>query len=161
VYIKDGSGTTIWTYHGSLGNFVSGPVNGETITVELVTDQFVTDYGFDIDGYYWNDPANPGIAGLTGALPDKYALEQNYPNPFNPSTSISYQLPEAAKVSLKIYDISGQLIKTLVDEEQPADAYTTSWDATNKAGGKVASGIYFYELRAGSFTQTRRMVLLR
>lgn len=161
VYIKDGSGTTIYTYHGSLGNFVSGPVNGETITVQLVTDQLVNDYGFDIDGYYWNDPANPGITGLTGALPDEYALEQNYPNPFNPTTSISYQLPEAAKVSLNIYDMSGQLVKTLVDEEQSADSYIISWDATNKAGSKVANGIYFYKLRAGNFTQTRRMVLLK
>jgi hypothetical protein len=161
VYIKDGSGTTVWTYHGSLGNFVSGPVNGETITVELVTDQFVTDYGFDIDGYYWNDPANPGITGLTQAAPEKYALEQNYPNPFNPSTAISYQLPQATRVTLSIYDLSGQLVKTLVDEEQPANSYTIFWDGTNKAGRKVASGIYIYALRAGDFVQKRRMALLK
>ncbi len=162
VYIKDGTGATVYTYSGSLGAFTSGPVNGATITVQLVTDQLVTDYGFDIDGYYYN-PTAPGFGGtgLAEAVPVEYALEQNYPNPFNPTTSISYQLPEAAKVSLKIYDITGGLVRTLVDEEQAADSYTISWNATDQAGGKVTSGIYFCELRAGGFTQTRRMVLLK
>jgi uncharacterized delta-60 repeat protein len=100
-----------------------------------------------------------------------YQLEQNYPNPFwsgatsrlagNPSTTINFALPEAAEVSLKIYDIAGQLVQTLVIGGIEAGRHQVVWDGTNQHGVKVASGVYFYQLRAGAFKQVRKMSLVR
>lgn len=101
------------------------------------------------------------VVGQEANIASDFVLHQNSPNPFNPSTTISYELPARAPVSLKIYDITGRLVRTLVQEEQPANRNTVSWDATDNSGRNVASGIYFYRLRAGDLVQTRRMVLLR
>ncbi len=94
-------------------------------------------------------------------LPETFALHQNYPNPFNPETQIAYDLPEDAPVSLKIYNLMGQEVKTLVDENKPAGTYTIRWDGRSNAGARVASGIYVYVLRAGDFTKSQRMTLLK
>ncbi len=103
-----------------------------------------------------------GRAGRS-ELPKAFALAQNTPNPFNPATTISYSVPEGqtADVSLKVYDIRGRLVSTLVAEIKTAGTYTVFWDGINNAGQKVASGVYFYRLQAGEFTQTRKMVLLK
>ncbi len=91
-----------------------------------------------------------------------YTLSQNYPNPFNPSTMINYQLPMNSNVSLKIFDILGREVITLVNEHKPAGNYTVEWNGTNSAGQKVGSGIYFYQLKTGSgFVETKKMLLLR
>jgi hypothetical protein len=90
-----------------------------------------------------------------------YELSQNYPNPFNPSTKISFALPEATEVSLKIYDVAGQLVQTLVAGIIEAGRHQVVWDGTNQNGMQVASGVYFYQLRAGEFKQVRKMSLLR
>ncbi len=90
-----------------------------------------------------------------------YQLAQNYPNPFNPSTTINFALPEAAEVSLKIYDIAGQMVQTLVDGVVQAGRHQVVWDGTNQYGVLVASGVYFYQLRAGEFKQVRKMSLVR
>ncbi len=89
-------------------------------------------------------------------LPLHFALHQNYPNPFNPTTKIGYALPSAQYVSLKIYDMLGREVTTLVDEKKQAGTYTAQWDATD-----VASGMYFYKLTAGTFVQTKKMLLLK
>ena len=86
----------------------------------------------------------------------KYFLEQNYPNPFNPATVISYQLSAYSFVKLNIYNVLGQKIKTLVNKYQKAGNYKVIFNASG-----LASGIYFYELTAGSFSQTKKMILLR
>ncbi|MFH1069711.1 MAG: FlgD immunoglobulin-like domain containing protein, partial [Candidatus Glassbacteria bacterium] len=103
-----------------------------------------------------------GDAGKS-ALPKAFALAQNWPNPFNPSTTISYSVPEgnAEKVTLRVYDLRGKLVKTLVDQVREAGAYSVYWDGTDESGRQTASGVYFYRLSAGSFTQTRKMVLLK
>lgn len=91
-------------------------------------------------------------------------LSQNYPNPFNPSTVISYQLPVIGFVTLKVYDILGREVATLVNEEKPAGEYEVEFDATNlpsRQGSALTSGIYFYQIKAGEFSETRKMVLLR
>ncbi|MCH7964384.1 MAG: T9SS type A sorting domain-containing protein [Bacteroidetes bacterium] len=101
-------------------------------------------------------------------IPDKYKLEQNYPNPFNPVTKIRYSLPQQSNVSLIVYNILGQEVITLVNEQQPAGNYEVSFDATSAAGG-LSSGIYLYKIQAGdpsagsgqSFTDVKKMVLLR
>ncbi|MDI6802330.1 MAG: T9SS type A sorting domain-containing protein [Bacteroidota bacterium] len=94
-------------------------------------------------------------------IPEEYRIEQNYPNPFNPSTLIKYQLPQANKVEIKIYNIFGQEIKKLVDEVQDAGYYEAVWNSDNSMGNNVASGVYFYTITAGSFTSVKKMLLLR
>jgi hypothetical protein len=89
-------------------------------------------------------------------VPVSYALEQNYPNPFNPSTVIQYALPEPGHVLLTVYDVAGREVATLVEEDQAAGVHRVSFDA-----GRFASGVYLYRLRAGSFTQVRKMVLVK
>ena len=101
------------------------------------------------------------LVALGGSgLPQRFALGQNYPNPFNPSTIIPYQLPTAVQVRLEIFNLLGQRIATLIDEERPAGFHTAQWDATNAAGQAVAAGVYLYRLTAGGSSYTRRMVLV-
>ena len=115
-------------------------------------------------------PRTTGIAGVNGcsgqssALPTAYALAQNYPNPFNPSTSISYSLPNAANVSLRVFSSLGQLVATLVDERKESGFYQATWNASN-----LPSGIYFYQLRVGDastgsarrFVETKKIVVIK
>ena len=89
--------------------------------------------------------------------PTMYFLEQNYPNPFNPSTSIQYFIPELSYVTLKVYDVLGNEIVTLVEEEKPAGSYEVEF--SGKSGS--ASGIYFYQLKAGNYVKTKKMMLLK
>ena len=95
------------------------------------------------------------------AIPTAYALNANYPNPFNPTTNISFALPVDSRVSLKIYNVAGQLVRTLVNETMAAGIHTVTWDGANSNGEKVASGIYFYQLSAENYTQTRKMCLMK
>ncbi|GAB4296273.1 MAG: hypothetical protein Kow0098_19310 [Ignavibacteriaceae bacterium] len=89
-------------------------------------------------------------------FPGKFALHQNYPNPFNPSTLIKFEIPVSGKVTLKIYDILGREIATLVDEEKDAGKYSVEFNAAG-----LASGVYFYRIQAGNFTESKKMILLR
>jgi hypothetical protein len=93
-------------------------------------------------------------------LPCHYTLYQNFPNPFNPETQIRYLLPFHSDVSLKIYNLTGQHVRTLVQEHQSAGKRTVIWDGTDDNGIKVSSGIYLYEISAGDYRQIRRMVML-
>ena len=94
-------------------------------------------------------------------IPAEFSISQNYPNPFNPTTSIKYAIPQDARVSLVVYDMLGQVVKTLVDQEQEAGYYTVRWDGTNNFGSKVSSGIYIYRIVAGKYTSTMKMNLLK
>jgi hypothetical protein len=115
--------------------------------------------GFDAGAAYIFAGAPVGIAGST--LPQAFELEQNYPNPFNPSTTIGFTLPQSAAVSLKIFDINGQLVKTLLNGTRAAGTHRVIWDGTDQSGNGVTSGVYLYRLSAGSFTQTRKMMLMK
>jgi len=95
-------------------------------------------------------------SGSPGDLPVVFRLSQNYPNPFNPKTVVSCQLPVASTVKLAVYDLLGREVEVLIDEYKAPGTYSATWDATGKA-----SGIYFYRLRAGAFTDAKRMLLLR
>jgi len=88
--------------------------------------------------------------------PAQFNLMQNYPNPFNPSTTIKYQVPEAGIVSLKIYDILGSEVKSLVNEEKQPGTYSVIFNAHN-----LASGVYYYRIQAGSFVDTKKLILLK
>ncbi|MCH7761014.1 T9SS type A sorting domain-containing protein, partial [candidate division TA06 bacterium] len=94
-------------------------------------------------------------------IPTRFALHQNHPNPFTSTTSIRYALPKDSKVSLKIYDITGRAVRTLVDGNQKAQYYTIKWDGKDNMGEKVATGIYFTRFIAGNFASTHKTVLLR
>ncbi len=100
-----------------------------------------------------NDPVNP--------VPQKVILHPNYPNPFNPSTTIRYELKQASKVTLKIYNLLGQEVRTLVNAQKSSGVHSVIWDGKNSHGQKVTSGVYFYRLQAGDFVKTRKMVLVK
>jgi hypothetical protein len=94
-------------------------------------------------------------------VPAVNSLAQNFPNPFNPTTSIHFGVREKGHVTLRVYDVSGRLVRTLVDEVREAGHYHAAWDGTNNRGSSVASGVYFYRMRANGFGKTRKMVMLR
>ena len=95
-------------------------------------------------------------------IPDRYVLDQNYPNPFNPTTSIEFELPTAATVSVRVYNLMGQLVRTLVDGQmKEAGRHGVVWDGRNAAGAQVASGTYVYTLEYGSSRKARTMILLK
>lgn len=97
-----------------------------------------------------------------GSIPPAANFLANcYPNPFNPSTRIEYRIAERSAVSLKVFDVSGRLVRTLVDDVRDAGHYRLSWDGRNNSGRAVSSGIYFISLRSKEFRQTRKIVLLR
>lgn len=102
-----------------------------------------------------------GDAAEIRLIPTEFSISQNYPNPFNPETEIKYGLPQAAQVKLNIYNIRGQLVRTLVDEQLPAGFYTARWDGKDATGSAVASGTYFYRIAAGDFVKTFRMTFLK
>ena len=89
------------------------------------------------------------------------SLGQNYPNPFNPATTIEYSIAKDSQVNLSVYNAQGQLVRTLVDGVKPRNNYRVDWDGTDNRGVHVSSGVYFYTLTAGAFTQTRKLVLLK
>jgi sialate O-acetylesterase len=117
-----------------------------------------------LDGYWeWMSLDYIGVRGSTAVdvktetqLPLTFALEQNYPNPFNPSTTIKYQLPMASMVNLKIYNLLGQEVETLVNERQPAGKYQIEFDAS-----KLASGMYIYRIQSGYYHVSKKMLLLK
>jgi hypothetical protein len=101
----------------------------------------------------------------SNVIPAAFALHQNYPNPFNPETDIRFDIPILAEdkvpVMLAIYNLRGQRVRTLVDEERVAGAYTATWDGKSDAGLRMSTGTYFYRIEAGDFIDVKRMVLVR
>jgi hypothetical protein len=105
------------------------------------------------------------------SLPEKFSLEQNYPNPFNPSTKIKFTIPsvtlsgvEGSFVTLKVFDVLGNEIATLVNEEKPAGSYEVEFSTTGGPESSIkhpASGIYFYQLKAGDYLETKKMILMK
>lgn len=116
----------------------------------------------DLDGSAArSDVIQVALTGFETVLPLASSLMQNYPNPFNPETTIHFDLAAGSSVHLRVFDATGQVIRTLVQEALPAGRYTEVWDGYNEAGAQVGSGVYFYELRAGAFTSMKKMTLLQ
>ncbi|MCL5029514.1 MAG: T9SS type A sorting domain-containing protein, partial [Bacteroidetes bacterium] len=120
---------------------------------------------FSAGGVYANNIAKYSCSGTTTSvgddnsnytLPQRFLLEQNYPNPFNPTSTIRYEVPEMSFVNISVYDILGREIKVLVNEQKSPGHYQVIFDAKN-----LASGVYFYIIRTGNFTQSKKMILLR
>lgn len=99
-------------------------------------------------------PGDPGPA-------DEFVMHQNYPNPFNPQTHIEYTVRESSPVELKIYNTLGQLVKTLVDDYKTAGQYSVVWDGKDNSGNAVSSGSYFYQIKTGDFTSTKKMIHIK
>ncbi|MHB8853243.1 MAG: T9SS type A sorting domain-containing protein [Ignavibacteriaceae bacterium] len=107
----------------------------------------------------WRRPLAEMITGVKeeqNNLPSNFALEQNYPNPFNPTTTINYSVSKTSMVTIKVYDILGNEVASLMNEEKPAGRYSVNFTAS-----KLASGVYFYRMQAGSFVETKKLILLK
>ena len=127
----------------------------ENTVIEITDSQtYDSEFGF-------NRLALPAPVQLQ-TRPEAFALANNYPNPFNPATTIKYALPQAADVELTVYNVVGQVVRTLVAEHQSAGRYVVEWDAANDSGHSLSSGMYFYRLEAGGeFLETKKMLLLK
>lgn len=121
-----------------------------TITDIVITHQQTTELHVTLREF------PTGIGDNLSSIPYKFSLSQNYPNPFNAATSITYTIPDRQYVTLKVYDILGNEIETLVDEPKPAGKHRVEFNAS-----RLASGIYFYSIKAGDYSYTKRMVLLK
>lgn len=109
-------------------------------------------------GYTWigDTTAVVGVKEKPLPTPQHYSLSQNYPNPFNPTTTITYAIPVAGRVTIEIFNVLGQKMATVLDKVQMAGTYTVDITAND-----LPSGVYLYRLKAGSFVQTRKMILMR
>ncbi len=96
------------------------------------------------------------MINITEVIPVKYNLKQNFPNPFNPVTNFIFSIPKSSIVKIIIYDAPGREVKVLVDEQLPPGTYKADWNASN-----YPSGVYYYRLTAGDFSQTKKMVLIK
>jgi polyhydroxybutyrate depolymerase len=140
--------------------------------IKPVTQLFAVDYdSTSFPGYfnlkfeissnrisYWIDSSMMVVTGVEDIklLPTEYSLYQNYPNPFNPMTTIKYSIPKLGFVTIKVFDVLGSEITTLLNEEKSAGTYELNWNAT-----QLPSGVYFYQLKAGSYVETKKMILLK
>ena len=116
------------------------------------------DAGIRVRGTY---PLAQSVDDEESISPYTFSLAENYPNPFNPKTTIEYSLKVRSHVSIVVYNLIGQEIRTLVDELKPAGSYVTHWDGTDADGHEAATGVYFYQIRADDFAATRKMLLLK
>jgi plastocyanin len=159
-----------WTNTGTLHNVVAD--DGSFTSGALSNLPWTFEHTFTTTGdfrYYCENHGGPngfGMSGIirvqpaTGVDDEKiklnYKLKQNYPNPFNPSTTIEYTIPKGSNVTLKIYNVTGILVRTLISEFQPVGNYIVEFDASG-----FPSGMYFYQLSTGDFISTKRMILLK
>jgi hypothetical protein len=104
-----------------------------------------------------------GVEDETGSRerPSEFDLSQNYPNPFNPTTKIEFTLAKSGFVSLQIYDVLGRKVRTLVSEHLSSGYKSVLWDGKSEDGKDVASGVYFYQLKVGDFSEPKKMLLLK
>ncbi|HPN74714.1 MAG TPA: DUF3160 domain-containing protein [Candidatus Marinimicrobia bacterium] len=136
------------------GKIVSSSWPGGTIMVKIK-------HGIYTLSTHWFELQKGAGVNEDQPMPSRFALSQNFPNPFNPLTTIEYELSQNSHVRLEIYNLLGQKITTLADNHQPAGRYHLIWNGRDSHGNNVASGIYFYKLTAGIFTQVKKMVLTR
>ena len=125
----------------------------------IATDQTATALSGSDNAVFTVEPSVTIVEEVE--IPTVFTLHQNYPNPFNPVTTLRYDLPDNNHITLTIYDLNGREINRLVNTNQPAGHKSIQWDATDSFGKPVSAGVYLYQIRAGEFVQTRKMVLLK
>jgi len=133
------------------GNHVSGLLGKKTILITR-SDRV---YAFDPE----DNPTD--ISDNDRIVPGKYNLSQNYPNPFNPSTTIEFTLATRSFVELSVYNVLGRKVRNLIGKELSAGAHSIKWNSVNESDENVASGIYFYKLNTGQFSDTKKMVVMK
>ena len=150
---NDGS-VSPWTFVGTI------PVPVQLHEMPFTSDAVYLLGGENAAGYqngaYWADSLVDEVKSVNSEFPNQFALKQNYPNPFNPTTTIEFSLPRSGHARLQVFNILGEIVATLVNEELNVGTYTTQWDANG-----VTSGVYFYQLRAGTFVNTKKLLLLK
>jgi flagellar hook assembly protein FlgD len=102
-----------------------------------------------------------GISNQNNIHPEKFALQQNNPNPFNPTTNIDYSIPKSAQVQLVVYNILGQKIVTLVNQYENAGEKSIKWNGNDESGQIVSSGVYIYQIQAGDFSASQKMIFAK
>ncbi|MBS3945778.1 MAG: T9SS type A sorting domain-containing protein [Melioribacter sp.] len=130
--------------------------NGQKKVAELLLNFFKTDV--TAKNWFLKNPITSYQQTEINTVPDNYQLYQNYPNPFNPSTTIVYQLPSSSWVTLKVFDMLGREVTTLVNEYKQAGRYNCEWRIDN---GELSSGVYFYTIKAGNFFKSEKMILIK
>jgi len=118
----------------------------------------ITGEGWYIDDIYYTNPT--GISD-NSIIPKVTSLNGNYPNPFNPTTTIAYSLSKEAHVNIEIFNMKGQKVRTLKNEEQTAGDYNAVWNGKDDNSKPAASGVYFYKMEAGNIQQTKKMILMK
>jgi beta-glucanase (GH16 family) len=143
-------------------------IRGEFIDLRMLSYEFVileingASCEFGLDDIYWEGGGTVSvIEGEFSKTPIKYSLNNNYPNPFNPFTTIGYDLPKEGFVNVTIYNVMGKPVKYLVNSRQNSGFKSIQWDATNNSGQPVSAGIYLYQIQAGEYMQTKKMILLK
>ena len=148
-----------------MNNLINSNTANSQVDIEFTIVELTDMYG----NPYLNYEATTGVFYIeenmsnseTIVLPFKFQLGQNYPNPFNPVTTLDYELSKNGLVTITIYDMLGKQVKTLVNQSQEAGYKSVIWDATNDNGKSMSAGIYFCQIQADGFVQTRKMVLLK
>lgn len=169
-YVSSDSGGS--PFHGEVVGLMSGSTEFGFIVTDFPLYFMERDAAAALAGEVMNRFEEPvGVSGEeTSKIPLAYLLDQNYPNPFNPSTVIAFEIPEVAGedrdgggtiTTLKIFDVRGRLVRILVDGELAAGKYQVVWDGRYENGAGASSGVYFYRITSGSFSSTRKMVLVR
>ena len=135
------------------GNTVVTALVGQTFVGSAEFENTILEAGFLVDTLF-----RPAVVGVQedGALPQVFALEQNYPNPFNPSTTIRFALPKRTRLSLRLYNVLGQEVRTLIDDERPAGYHQVVLQARG-----LASGVYVYRMVAADVVMTRKLIVLK
>lgn len=147
-------------------SLVSG-VGLDSVFVSVIDafDAHIDLVGCVLNGIVYGDTTLTDIQDDVSSIPTEFKLEQNYPNPFNPGTKISWQSPVGGYQSLRVYDVLGNEVATLVDEYRPAGSYDVEFGTKNllagHVGSELSSGIYFYQLKAGDYVETKKMLLLK
>lgn len=182
-------GINLWTTGQTIENVLNFYVNptGTSYPVLLSGDVVGAAYGANVEDYFVIDQdgvvvlrthgyhvgnihgaiddliLTSGIEERTGEQPERFRLRQNYPNPFNPETTIQFDLDSTAPVSVKIriFNILGVVVNTLVDQKLAAGSYRVKWDSSDQQGRSVTSGIYYYQLQAGDRVAVKKMTLIR
>ena len=157
IFVATNDGVFLSTDNDTSWTAVNTGLTNLSVTTLTVSDAYL------FAGIHYNGVWRRPLSEMVTAVEDKgnnvlkkFSLSQNYPNPFNPSTNISFSLPSKSFVSLVVYDVTGRKVATIISEDMSAGNYTRQWNAQG-----LSSGIYFYRLQAGNFTETKKLVLLQ